>query len=791
MVPKNDNPFLWCMKKCFFVGIYCLSALFAFSLCSCKDGTPQVAPGTESPDVNQDDSEDGVMAEGLSWYPEEPDADAELTINFKASAKSKLYGYKGNVYLHIGVVNEEAWLFVPAEWNENIEKCKMTSKGDNCWSISLSPSIREWFASGETPVNELGIVIRSEDGTKKGTDSDSFIKVTDNKYQMFQPAAIKEKAMPAGIREGINVNADHSVTFAFYDKDRNGSHKDFAHIVGDFNDWTPANDETSQMYRDNAKGCWWITLGGLDPDKEYRFQYYTGMRDGDIIRMADAYSEKILDPDNDRYIPESVYPSSERVYPEGGRGIVSAFKINEALYSWKHEFHLEDKDNLIIYELHLRDFSETSDIGGALDKLDYLQSLGVNAIELMPVQEFDGNDSWGYNPCFYFALDKAYGTKNRYKEFVDECHARGMAVIFDVVYNHATGSMPFAKLYWNRADNKTAENNPWFNVDAPHPYSVFHDFNHESELVRSFVKRNLAFLLDEYHIDGFRFDLTKGLTQRTCTEATVADYDAGRIGILKEYYDAVTAVKPEAVVILEHFCCEEEEKELAGYGMKLWRDANNAYCQSGMGWKEYSDFSCLYTGTNSMTYGGYVGFMESHDVERVAYKALAYGNGVIAKDLSVRMSQLAANAAFCFTVPGPKMIWQFGELGYDVSLGTEDNKMEKKPLHWDYYTEPERKGLYDVYAKLLNLRKTHKDLFQSDATFSWQVTENYWSTTPRSLTLKNGAEVMYVVGNFGDKETGPLLLPDGVKYDYMTGRELEGMVSVPAHGFLLATSFQP
>ena len=731
------------------------------------------------------------VPERLSFSSEQPDADQPLTITFKAAKSSDLYGYKGDVYLHIGIVNEEVWLFVPAEWNENIDKCKMTSEGNNCWSISLSPSIREWFASGETPVNELGIVIRNEDGTKKGTDTDFYIKVTDNKYQMFQPAPIKEKAMPAGTREGINVNADYSVTFAFYDKDKNGKHKDFAHIVGDFNDWTPANDETSQMYRDNANGCWWITLTGLDPDKEYRFQYYTGMWDGEIIRMADAYSEKILDPDNDKYIPESVYPSSERVYPEGGRGIVSAFKINQEPYSWRNEFSLKDKDNLIIYELLLRDFTETSDISGALDKLDYLKSLGVNAIELMPVQEFDGNDSWGYNPCFYFALDKAYGTKNMYKRFIDECHARGLAVIFDVVYNHATGSMPFAKLYWNRTDNKTAENNPWFNVDAPHPYSVFHDFNHESELVRSFVKRNLEFLLDEYHIDGFRFDLTKGLTQRECTEATVADYDAGRIRILKEYYDVVASVKPEAVVILEHFCCDEEEKELAGYGMKLWRDANNAYCQSGMGWKEYSDFSCLYPGTNSMKYGGYVGFMESHDVERVAYKALTYGNGAIAKNLSVRMSQLAVNAAFCFTVPGPKMIWQFGELGYDVTLGTEDNKMEKKPLHWEYYTEPERKGLYDVYARLLNLRVTHKDLFQNDAIFSWNVTENYWSTTPRSLTLKNGAEVMYVVGNFGDKETGPLLLPDGVKYDYMTGRELEGTVSVPAHGFLLATSFQP
>lgn len=68
--------------------------------------------------------------------------------------------------------------------------------------------------------------------------------------------------------------------------------------------------------------------------------------------------------------------------------------------------------------------------------------MGVDAIELMPVQEFDGNDSWGYNPCFFFALDKAYGTPKMYKDFIDACHRKGMAVILDVVYNHATGNMP-------------------------------------------------------------------------------------------------------------------------------------------------------------------------------------------------------------------------------------------------------------------------------------------------------------------------------------------------------------
>ena len=70
------------------------------------------------------------------------------------------------------------------------------------------------------------------------------------------------------------------------------------------------------------------------------------------------------------------------------------------------------------------------DLQGAIQKLDYLERLGITAIELMPVQEFEGNDSWGYNPTFYFALDKAYGTSEMYKRFIDECHKRGIAVLF-------------------------------------------------------------------------------------------------------------------------------------------------------------------------------------------------------------------------------------------------------------------------------------------------------------------------------------------------------------------------
>ena len=763
-----------------------LIALIVFS-CSKDDTPPTEPPVTE-------------IKEGFNLSPAEPDADKELTITFKAPKTSALYSYKGDVYIHTGVVSEGQWLYVPAAWEQNLEKWKMAVVEPNVWSITLSPSIRQWFGSGETPVTKIGIVIRSADGTKKGIENDFFITVTDNRFHPFEPAAIKHAPLPSNAIDGINIIDNSTVTLVLYDKDKNGNHKDFAHVVGDFNNWTLSNDEQSQMYRDDNKGCWWITLSDLKADKEYAFQYYVGTKNGEVTRLADAYARKILDPDNDPYIPISTYPDNKTYPKKGAIGIVSVFKIQPDTYSWQiSDFTPPAVDNLVIYEMLLRDFTSSNDINGALQKLDYLKSLGVNAIELMPVQEFDGNDSWGYNPCFYFAMDKAYGTDHMYKQFIDECHKRGIAVIFDVVYNHATSNHPFARLYWDSANNKTAPNNPWFNVDAPHPYSVFHDFNHESSLVRTFVKRNLKFLLEEYRIDGFRFDLTKGFTQKQSTEATAGNYDASRIAILKDYNAAIKSVKPNAYVILEHFCDDKEESELANNGMMVWRNMNWNYCQSAMGWKDGSDFSGTYYNTSSRPANSLVSYMESHDEERAAYKQIQWGNGKLKTDLTARMSQLSANAAFFFTVPGPKMIWQFGEMGYDISI-EENGRTGRKPIKWDYLDVPQRKQLHDTYTKLIALRMDHPEMFTSTATLQWKVTDTDWENG-RFLTLSDadGTKQVVVIGNFTNTAitTNATFPKTGIWYNYMNSSETLDVssttmiINVPENNFKMFSTFQP
>lgn len=737
-----------------------------------------------------------TLKTGFSFAPETIDADKELTITFKAASGSPLFDYSGDVYLYSGVIVEGQWMFQPSSWTDNNNKYKMTKAETNVWTIKLSPSVRGWYGSDETPVTKLGLLARSSDGEKKGIENDFFVDVADNKFKAFEPAEVKSAPLPANVVEGINIIDNSTVTLVLYDKDKNGKRKDFAHIVGDFNNWKLTNDENSQMFRDDNSGCWWITLSGLNPAKEYAFQYYIGTKEGEIIRVADPYTRKILDPDNDKYISSSTYPENKE-YPSGGIGIISTFKIQPENYNWKvTDFETPVTDNLVIYEMLLRDFTTSGDLNGAMQKLDYLKSLGVNAIELMPVQEFDGNDSWGYNPCFFFAMDKAYGTDKMYKEFIDACHQKGIAVIFDVVYNHATGANPFAKMWWNSNANKTAANNPYFNVDAPHPYSVFHDFNHETPLVRNFVKRNLKFLLEEYKIDGFRFDLTKGFTQKSSSEGTASNYDASRIAILKDYNDAIKVVKPDAYVILEHFADNREETELSEEGMMVWRNMNNAYMQSAMGWKDDSGFGGTYYTTASRPVNSLVSYMESHDEERAAYKQSAFGNGVLKTDLKARMSQLASNASFFFTVPGPKMIWQFGELGYDISID-ENGRTGKKPIKWEYLDNPNRKSLHDAYSKLINLRMQHPELFNATATLDWKVGTNNWDAG-RFITLSSfgNAKQVVVVGNFINNEVSVTaeFPKTGEWYTLMTSETFEVSstemsITIPANSSIVYTTF--
>jgi len=526
--------------------------------------------------------------------------------------------------------------------------------------------------------------------------------------------------LPAGVKEGINYNPScTSATLVLY-----APGKTSVSVIGDFagSNWVPQTQY--QMNRTPDGNYFWLVINGLTSGTEYAYQYLVD----NSIYIADPYAEKILDPWDDQYIPASTYPNL-KPYPNNPNvsasqnGIVSILQTCPPAYNWQvTNFTKPDKRNLMTYEMLIRDFggSAPNNFQLLIDTLSYFKRLGINALELMPVSEFSGNQSWGYNPTFFHAIDKAYGPKNKLKELIDSCHANGIAVIMDVVYNHEDAyNTPHGKLYWNAATGKPAANNPWLNQDAPHPYSVFNDFNHTSAATQYFVIRNLRFWLDEYKVDGFRFDLAKGFTQTVSNTSTVENYDASRVANLKRYYDSIVPYYPGTYMILEFLGTQrQEEQEYANIGFMLWGNNNATYNQATMGYTSNSDFSkIVYNSSQSaFTTPAAFGYMESHDEERLMYKNLQFGNssgGYNVKDLPTALIRQAGAASLFFTVPGPKMFWQFGERGYDESINFGGSNVANKPPHWEYMADANRLKLWNAYKQLIKLRLDNPAVFNS------------------------------------------------------------------------------
>ncbi|HQM35503.1 MAG TPA: alpha-amylase family glycosyl hydrolase, partial [Candidatus Marinimicrobia bacterium] len=539
-----------------------------------------------------------------------------------------------------------------------------------------------------------------------GTDTSGFSDTASFAIMINPP--LTSISRPEGIVDGINVLNNNSITFSLQ-----APFKDFVYLIGDFNDWLV--DTSYFMHCEDNGGTdvhWWLTIDDLDSQTEYAFQYFV---DGEI-RLADPYSEKILDPWNDDSISASVYPNL-KPYPAGKTAeIVGTFQIDQPKYNWQTaDYTRPEKTNLIIYEMLIRDFIDAHDFKTLIDTLDYLQRLGINAIELMPVSEFEGNSSWGYNPSFYFAVDKYYGPADDFKHFVDECHRRGIAVIQDIVLNHSYDSSPLVRLYWDKVNSRPSSENPWYNQVSPNPvYSWGYDFNHESQDTKNFIDRVTSYWLTDFRVDGFRLDFTKGFTNKPGEGSA---YDSSRIAILKRIADKIWEIDTSAYVILEHFADNSEEKILADYGMMLWGNSNWNYAQSSMGYTNESDFSWGFYKSRSWDQPHLVTYMESHDEERLMYKNLTWGNSAGSyniKTLTTALERIKMTAAFFLTLPGPKMLWQFGELGYDYSI-EYNGRLGEKRIRWDYYQEPDRLRLYKTFQALIKLR-SENDVFTSAST---------------------------------------------------------------------------
>jgi hypothetical protein len=583
--------------------------------------------------------------------------------------------------------------------------------------------------------------------------------VSDTFHFYVRPDPLEED-LPEGVIDGINYESDTSAILCLYAPD-----KEYAFVLGDFSGWNPKASTYMKKTPDGKR--FWLRIGGLIPGTEYAYQYLV---DGTQI-IGDPYTNKVLDPWNDQWINAATYPDL-KPYPVGKTtGIVSVLETARPPYTWKNtDFTPVPKAKAVIYEILLRDFVAKHDWKTLTDTLDYFTKLGVTALEIMPFSEFEGNESWGYNPSYYFAADKYYGPDSDLKVFVDSCHSRGIAVIMDMVLNHSYGQSPLVQLYWDAANGRPSADNPWYNQTSPNTvYSWGYDFNHESQATKDFVDRVTSYWLTEFKIDGFRFDFTKGFTN---TPGDGSAYDASRIAILKRMTDKIWTVNPDAYVILEHFTSNTEEKELADYGLMIWGNINYNYNEATMGWNESgkSDFSNVSYKKRNWSEPGLVGYMESHDEERLMFKNLTYGNlsGTYnIKDLNTALSRIELAAAFFITIPGPKMIWQFGELGYDISIES-GGRVSKKPIKWDYLNNESRLRLNQVYSSLIYLKETEPAFSTSDYSV-------FLGTSVKRIEMNHSDMNIRIIGNFDiiNKTIDPKFSSTGNWYEYFSGDTLD------------------
>jgi 1,4-alpha-glucan branching enzyme len=350
-----------------------------------------------------------------------------------------------------------------------------------------------------------------------------------------------------------------------------------------------------------------------------------------------------------------------------------------------------------------------------------------------------------------------------------------MAVVIDMVLNHSYGQNPQVQMYWDANNNRPSADNPWFNQQSPNStYSWGYDYNHESPFTEAFVDSVNSYWLTEYKVDGFRFDFTKGFTNNGGDGWA---YDADRIAILQRMANEIWAVNSDAYVIFEHLADNSEEKVLANSGILLWGNMNHNFKEANMGYNSSgkSDLSWSSYQRRTWSQPNLVSYMESHDEDRQQYYNNTWGNSSGSYDITnedIGLRRIAMSTLFHTIIPGPKMYWQFGELGYDYSInwpsGNDNDRLTPKPPRWDYYDDWRRNHLYRVTAAL-NKLKTQED--------AWETTDyeiSVYGAIKRVTLLSNDMNVV-AVGNFDVVETGVSIeFPNGgVWYNYFDDQRID------------------
>lgn len=373
-------------------------------------------------------------------------------------------------------------------------------------------------------------------------------------------------------------------------------------------------------------------------------------------------------------------------------------------YVWNHDDKpLPGDHELVIYEVHVHDFSGGEDdpnLRGryehVVEKLDYIQELGINAIELMPVKEYPGDYSWGYNPRYFFASESSYGTTADLKNLVDECHARGIRVIMDGIYNHSEASSPLTQIdhdYWYYHEPRDPDNNwgPEFNYEH-------HDDNLGVKPAWKFIGDTVEFWISEYHIDGIRYDAARQIDNY--------DFMHWAVNRTKE-----TAGTKPFFNIAEHIPETASITNVDGPMDSCWHDSfyhtiKAHICGDRFDLGELEDvIDCRRQGFMGAT--NVVNYLTNHDHERMMVEL---SNRDIFDEAAFRRIRLGG--AILMTAVGVPMLWMGEEFGSYQPLDPEPSKID-----WQLLKNDTNKNLFEYFKGLTRLRRENHALYTANVEF--------------------------------------------------------------------------
>ena len=407
-------------------------------------------------------------------------------------------------------------------------------------------------------------------------------------------------------------------------------------------------------------------------------------------------------------------------------------------YVWQNDdTPLPTNNSIVIYELHVGDFS-----GGEADgfsrgkytdviaKLDYLADLGVNALELMPLKESPGDFNWGYSPIHYFSPDSAYGSTAQLKELVDKCHALGIRIIVDGVYNHSSTDIALAQIdhdYWFRHEGKDPEQNwgPEFDYEK-------RDENFGVMPARDFIYDSIKYWINEYRIDGIRFDAAKQLNNFDTLRGFVTH--SREMSSMKPFFTVAEYIPPTP-----------EITEPQGPVESCWNDAFMYILLEYLTGGE-ADFEKLKNAIDAKRLGyanatSVTNYLANHDQNRLFLKL---GEKGILDAEAYQRAKLGA--LILLTSVGVPMIWMGEEFGEYVPMSEQSNK-----INWTLLENEGNKDLHNYYKTLIELRKTNPALSTANADFFLEDPQNCVLAFQR---FDDNGNVVAVILNLSDNDLG-------------------------------------